>query len=601
MMLRRLTASLAAAAMFCAAPASSLAQNTNPIAKPGGAPKSAQVERVLSAEDVQLYRDIFALQSRGKWTAADARIKRLNSKILLGHVQYQRLMHPTAYKARYSELKRWLAAYSTHPDALRVYRLALKRRGKAAYPKRPKKIARKGPYEDASQPFKDRKSNRTLRRSIQNDIRYDRLTKAGERLFLAADKQQLSREDIGRLAEGLNRAWVKWGTPQKGLDILKRAAPIARPIRITTDWETGLAAWALADYAAAETYFRAVAAAKDYDDLAAAGGVWAARAALRGGRADAVSRLLRGAYERAPDGFYGLIAARQLGIEIVRDWSAPVYTSKTWPALRRYNGVLRAVALSQVGQSESADNELLQAWYLAKASDYKAILALASALDLPQAQVRIAESAPKGESAPLLSLYPIPSWQPVDGFQADPAMLFALIRQESRFSNRARSRSGARGLMQVMPRTAGYIGRDRALVRDRENLLYDAGFNMSLGQRYVNYLKEHNATDGDLFYVLAAYNGGPGNVNKWRRTVATDDPLWFMEHIPLRETRAYVEQVAANYWIYRMSMGLETATLDQVAVGKWPKLEADSQPQGAIPQQTLAKAPLYSDVLLYAN
>lgn len=599
MMVRRALHLLTAAAYLCFAGLPySAAQDAAPVAKPGDTPLSAQVERVLSAKDVQLYRDIFALQERGDWSRADANIKRLSNKILMGHVQHQRMMHPTAYRARYREMKQWLATYSGHPGALRVYRLALKRRGKAAYPKRPAKVVRKGPYQETSQPVKDRKSDRAVRRAILNHIKYDRLTKAGEQLLQAAGKGQLSREDVGRLAEGLNRAWIKWGTPEKGLAVLRRAAPTARPIRITTDWEAGLAAWKLGDYTAAETHFSAVAGGKDYANLAAAGGVWAARAALRSGKADTVSRHLRGAYKRAPDSFYGLIAARQLGIEIVRDWSAPVYTSKTWPQLRRYNGVLRAVALSQVGQSGRADNEVLNAWYLAKAEDYKAFLGLAGALDLPQAQVRIAESVPKGETAPLLSLYPIPSWQPVDGFQADPAMLFALIRQESRFSDRARSRSGARGLMQMMPRTAGYIGKDRALVRDRENLLYDAAFNMSLGQRYVNYLKEHDATQGDLFYVLAAYNGGPGNVNKWRRTIATDDPLWFMEHIPLRETRAYVEQVAANYWIYRMAMGLETATLDHVATGRWPKLEADSQAE--LPQATLAKAALYSDTL-YAN
>lgn len=557
-----------------------------PIARPDVSPVTTQVERILGARDVQLYRQIFELQTTGKWAQADALIKRLDNKILVGHVKFQRLMHPTKYTARYSELKAWLARYSDHPSAARVYRLAQKRRGSASAPKRPTKIARKGKAETQAITPKDRKSLKAVRNSIAGDIRNTRLTKAGERLFQAASKKQLSHSDIGRLAESLNRAWIAWGTPEKGLAVLSRAAPLARPIRVTTDWQAGLAAWALKDYARAQNHFSAVAAFPEYDDLSAAGSFWAARAALRQGDAPAVSKHLRRAYDRAPDSFYGLIAARQLGLEIVRNWAPPHYKSTTWAQLGGSPGARRAVALSQVGESEAADNELLQAWYTSGPKTYKAFIALAYALDLPQAQVRIAESAPQGETAPLLSLYPIPSWQPVDGFRADPAMLFALIRQESRFSNRARSSSGARGLMQVMPRTAGYIGKDRRLVRDRQNLLYDPAFNMSLGQRYVNYLKDHKATDGDLIYILAAYNGGPGNVNKWRRNVDTSDPLWFIEHIPLRETRAYVEQVASNYWIYRMSMGLETKTLDRLAMGAWPQLEAESTP-ALVPKGTI--------------
>jgi soluble lytic murein transglycosylase-like protein len=588
---------LFAAVMSAALPSGpTYAFEATPLAKPEVTPIAAHVERILGAEDVQRYREIFTLQANGNWRAADKRIKRLSNTILMGHVTHQRLMHPTKYRARYSELKTWLSKYRDHPEAKRVYRLAVKRRGKASWPKKPARVRRKGSYEETAEVFKDRRSHRNTRRSIARDIRNNRLTIAGERLFAAFDQKKLNHQDLGRLAESLNRAWVAWGTPEKGLEILTRAAPIARPARVTTDWQAGLAAWALEDYTAAQLHFTAVATYKDYDDLAAAGGVWAARAALRGKAVTDVSALLRGAYDRAPDSFYGLIAARQLGIEVVRNWAPPRYKASTWAKIKSHAGARRAIALSQVGQSERADAELLHAWYKAKASDYEPLLALAYALDLPQAQVRIAESAPKGKTAPLLSLYPIPSWQPTDGFRTDPAMLFALIRQESRFSNRARSRSGARGLMQVMPRTAGYIGRDRRLIRDRQNLLYDPEFNMSLGQRYVNYLKDHKATNGDMIFLLAAYNGGPGNVNKWRRNIKTSDPLWFIEHIPLRETRAYVEQVAANYWIYRMAMGLETQTLDRIAAGFWPEFEADSLKGAPLPAETIL-----SDARRYAN
>lgn len=565
--------------------------SASPVMKPDRVPVAAQIDRVLSARDVQLYREIFALQEAGKLAQADKRIKQIDDKLLMGHVLQQRYLHPTAYRSRYSELKRWLSAYADHPGAKRIYRLALKRRGTAGYPKRPVKSTRKGRARSADKPFRDLRSNASVKRSIARDIRNNRLTIAGERILAEHGKKRLSHADVGLLSEALNRAWIAWGTPDKGFAALERGAPIAEPARITTHWRAGLTAWEMERYNAAQRHFEAVLAHSDYRRLAASGGVWAARAAFRAGEPGKVSALLRKAYDAAPDSFYGLIAARQLGIEIFRDWSPPILTDAHWRAISDHRGVRRAAALSQVGQSDLADSELLAGWYRADNDVYKAYLALAYSLDLPQAQLRIAESAPQGETAPLLNLYPIPSWQPIDGFQTDPAMLFALIRQESRFASRARSSSGARGIMQVMPRTASYIGRDRRLIRDRQNLLYDTEFNMSLGQRYVNYLKDHSATDGDLLYLLAAYNGGPGNVNKWRRKIDNHDPLWFIEHIPLRETRSYVEQVSANYWIYRTAMGLETTTLDRLAAGLWPQLEG----QSAIALKQMA-SPQYSQV-----
>ncbi|MEM9287972.1 MAG: hypothetical protein AAGA36_06520, partial [Pseudomonadota bacterium] len=114
-----------------------------PMAKPVAAPPSTRAERVLEAADVQRYREIFRLQAKGKWRAADTHIKALDNKLLLGHVLHQRYMHPTDYRSRYSELRGWLKKYADHPGAKRLYRLAVKRRGKARYPKRPIPASRK--------------------------------------------------------------------------------------------------------------------------------------------------------------------------------------------------------------------------------------------------------------------------------------------------------------------------------------------------------------------------------------------------------------------------------------------------------------------------
>jgi soluble lytic murein transglycosylase len=86
----------------------------------------------LGARDIQRYRKIFALQDQAEWAGADQLIARLEDRVLLGHVLYQRYMHPTGYRSNFAELRAWLDAYADHPDAERVYRLASRRRPSGA-------------------------------------------------------------------------------------------------------------------------------------------------------------------------------------------------------------------------------------------------------------------------------------------------------------------------------------------------------------------------------------------------------------------------------------------------------------------------------------
>jgi soluble lytic murein transglycosylase len=82
----------------------------------------------LGTHDAELYRQIFALQERAEWERADGLMAQLNDPVLLGHVLYQRYMHPTGYRSRFEELSGWLKLYADHPGAERVHDLALRRR-----------------------------------------------------------------------------------------------------------------------------------------------------------------------------------------------------------------------------------------------------------------------------------------------------------------------------------------------------------------------------------------------------------------------------------------------------------------------------------------
>jgi hypothetical protein len=109
-------------------------------------------------------------------------------------------------------------------------------------------------------------------------------------------------------------------------------------------------------------------------------------------------------------------------------------------------------------------------------------------------------------------------------YDVDPALVAAVIEQESRFKPRARSHVGARGLMQLMPRTGRWMG-----ARD----LYSPEQNVDAGVKYIKYLDKR--FNGDLRKIIAAYNGGEGNVKRYNGIP------------PFRETRQYVKKVMKNY------------------------------------------------------
>lgn len=562
------------------------AANKAPTPKPAPPKDTLWLKmRELGPSDVELYRTIWALQKKGQWADADKLIKRIDNQILMGHIQYQRYMHPSAYRSRFSELSKWMGNYADHPNARTLYRLAKRRQGKARAPKRPLGEVGKIGEDGVEAPEKARtsKENRTVRqfrRQFYADVRRTRLTKAGKALWSIVDKGLLSPQEIGSLGARLARAWYDYGDDLKALDIAGRTAELSRRESFSADWIAGLAAWRQDDCLRAAQHFGEIAHAADSsNDILAAGAFWA-------GRAHLVCENPKEAYAHLRQAalydlnFYGQIAARQLNIMPKTDWHDYEFSKDDWDQLRKQKAVRRAVALIQIGHDEMADREIRQAWKLAKAKDFWPLLHLATQLQLPESQVRIAESRPRTIQAPMSALYPVPPWEPAKGFNIDKALVYALIRQESRFAAWARSHAGARGLMQVMPRTASFIARDRKLVRDRERRLYDPEFNMALGQQYLGYLVDHDVTYGNLFMVLAAYNGGPGNLSRWiKRIDFKDDPLLFIESIPRRETRNYIEYVMSNFWLYRARFNQDSPSLDAVAAGAWPTYDAQDQDQ----------------------
>jgi soluble lytic murein transglycosylase-like protein len=336
-------------------------------------------------------------------------------------------------------------------------------------------------------------------------------------------------------------------------------------------WIGGLVAWRQADYPTAARLFGTVANSPYASSWMEAGGAyWASRAYMRAGEMEKVRPLLEKAAAH-PRTFYGLLATRALGWDFDFDWSIPLYTGAHKTALSRIPAFQRANALADIGQTHMAEEELLTINPGADANLREALIAYASHTGMPALAMKLAQAYPRANGGLYdAALYPMPPWKPEGGYRIDTSLLLALIRQESCFDPDAESSSGAVGLMQLMPNTATFVSGDTY----EENLkgrfaLKDPKVNLDIGQRYVENLLYTDTVGADLMAMLIAYNAGPGNLAHWKQQYAetSSDPLLFIETIPMAETRAYVERVMANYWIYRIRSGAMPATLDAVAEG----------------------------------
>ena len=145
------------------------------------------------------------------------------------------------------------------------------------------------------------------------------------------------------------------------------------------------------------------------------------------------------------------------------------------------------------------------------------------------------------------------------------------MHQESKFNSSAKSHRGAIGLMQVMPRTAKFISKNKKVKRNNSSILLNPEINLEVGQEYIEYLMNHEKINKNLIYLTAAYNGGPGNLSKWlKETNYQNDPLFFMESIPSRETRWFIEKVLTKYWLYKNQIGEKSYSLEMLSEGKDP-------------------------------
>lgn len=283
---------------------------------------------------------------------------------------------------------------------------------------------------------------------------------------------------------------------------------------------------------------------------------WAGRAALSAADPTLAQRHFASA-SAYPDQFHGQLALERRGLAVPSPASAatplPAITDAEREAFAN-RSVVRAVrALGAAGLRQ--DQSVFLRAIAANISDEKEralAIDLANRIGRPDLGVMIGRRAlstgQSGYSESSFPRVPVPTEH-----QSNWTMIHAIARQESQFDRAAVSRAGARGLMQLMPgtarETAGKIGLSYML----ESLTEDPQYNIQLGSSYFQKLL--NYYGGSYPLAIAAYNAGPGNVNRWIN--ANGDPrlpggdmVRWIESIPISETRNYVQRVLENAVVY---------------------------------------------------
>ncbi len=417
---------------------------------------------------------------------------------------------------------------------------------------------------------------RDLPAQVKGDVAAGSPTRALKRLQNAAPSRERDQ-----LQAQVARGYLQAGKVVQAFEVAREAAFRSGHLVPQAGWIGGLAAWRMGRYEDAAQLFESSATAlKASPWQVSAGAYWASRAHMRAHNPQQVSFWLEKAAAH-PRTFYGLIATRALGRDFNFNWNSPSLSKDQKAMLLADPSIRAALLAAEQGERRRAEKDLRRLSKNANPALKHALMTYAEQAQMPGLAMTLAETIGFADGRTMdAALYPISPWKPLGGYKIDRALMHAIIRQESRFNPAAESHRGARGLMQLMPATA----RDTA--RADAPALHDPAVNLEIGQKYIEKLLMQDHVEAELFSLVVAYNAGPGNLRRWKKELAdvADDPLLFIESLPMAETRAYTERVMANYWIYRLRLRQPVPSLDAVIEGQWAQYAPlDGVKQAGIP------------------
>jgi len=387
----------------------------------------------------------------------------------------------------------------------------------------------------------DKAGGRRVLRSLVRRARRDSATANG--LMLLADLATDDRNDAAARRAFLQAARVL------------PASPLASRAR----FRAALIAYIAGDPRGAAREWDALVARAPGADDASAARYWSGRAWARAGKHASAAARWRAVLATDPLSYYASLSARRLHLAPPLAAAAgDPSTAALPPAVD--SALQRIAALERVGLAVEARDEA--EWVVrAVGTAPRMLLAAGSALTgigaAPRAVALGWHLVARTDSAwrdpqVLRLVYPLLYGDTIVAaarrHALDPALVAAIVRQESAFDPRATSAVGARGLMQLMPGVARGLVAARGVAPWDAGLLDEPALNIELGvTHFATFLAQQH---GDIIRTLAAYNAGPSRVVTWSAKRGASDPEVFIERIPFAETRDYVRAIVHGRDVY---------------------------------------------------
>ena len=359
------------------------------------------------------------------------------------------------------------------------------------------------------------------------------------------------------------RAWVarvalRGGRARAAYEVASKHGQSERRLLYEGEWLSGwIALRYLKKPRLARPHFERLLAVARYPVSRARGAYWLGRTEEAAGNRAGALKWYRQA-GRHFSTFYGQFALARLGRKRFLLPPALSVTKADRIVFERGELVRAARRLHAIGQGDLARWFVFAAHRAAKTLVQRALASrLGIEIGRPEAAIRTAKNSGKYGQVIIDSGYPVIE-VPVE-IGPEPALILALIRQESEFNYTARSPAGARGLMQLMPRTARRTARNIKARYSYRDLLKDPVYNMKIGASHLNELNEE--FDGSYVLILGAYNAGAHAVKFWMgvngdpRGRNGDAVIDWIEAIPVDETRNYIQRVMEALQIYRARLG----------------------------------------------
>lgn len=525
----------------------------------------------LKQQQSDHYRALFSAMSTDHWDVAKNLMDTAPTGPLKSIAQAEYFLAANSPRAELGPLLTLVNEAPQIPQAAQLGRLAQKR-GAQLLPDLPQRRNLSwvpgSPIRSKPKDVNSDSAANGVRGQIIDFIKND--NPQGAESLLSANAMQMSSEGRTELEQRVAWSYYIENDDTSALRLARQAQNGSGEWVGHANWVAGLAAWRLNDCRSASTAFEKVGRSAANVDLQAAGLYWSARSDLKCGQPERVQGKLQAA-ARLDDSFYGMLAAQTLGMEPAKSEQSESFEKSDWRALERHENVRAAIALVEIGEEQLADEVLRHQATIGDGGDHPALIKLARELDLPRTQLWLAHNAPRGMKPDVQARFPAPKWKPDGGWRVDPALIYAHTLQESAFRSKVVSPANAIGLMQVRPGTAGDIARANGL-NFSESDLYRPSTNLEYGQSYLEYLGKSSITGGKLPKIAAAYNAGPGAVQRWNSEIKdNDDPLLFMESIPYVETRGYVSIILRNYWMYEKQAGIQSVSARALSQNHWPQ------------------------------